>query len=407
MISLWTGTLGSGKTLLAVKRISVYASQGRLVITDIRLTPEFYLFHQKRGIDTDQVIKIIKPGDILDIPEKYCYSGQSEKESVKVVLDESAEFLDSYQSAQHDKKLQDFMHFLRMSRHYCIDVEFMVQDTALLQKRVRLLCQEVWHISNMRQFSMPLFGRLPPPWRYMVVTSKWDRFEKVRLSNNNWEFLSCPALNWYKTHDKWHDKLKDYKTFVLKKKKEVDDKMTKQDRRFVMSGFVFITFLIFLNILFLWSFRGSNRRQVSTLSNQLSIPVIAAETGEVNFFPDRLAAETFNETPILESSNIEDSSIPDSDSIPTFKFISFGIVNIDGVLSALFPPPYDIIKPGSIIRDGVVRSILQNYVVVDTWENKTLLLTNIPDNFNIPDFLPEKTPVVPFHETMPEVGVLE
>jgi len=371
---MYTGLIGSGKTLLAVKRISYYISCKRMVITDIPLLPAFYEFHKKRGLDTDQLVKIINPGEILDIPEKYIIMGEDESKSVVVVLDESAEFLDSYDQAAGNKKMRDFMSFLRLSRHYKMDVEFLVQDSALLQRRVRLLCHEIYHHTNMSKFTIPVIGRLPPPWRYMVVTSKWDRNEKMRLASNQWEFLKSEAMNWYETTHLYHGNNKEYKQFLYKEEKEDGQEMKKQDRLLIFAFFAGMFILVLVNTIIQNKSFSRKVRMFENELNEIVIPVEASENAiisndEIN---NNKNIELIDTGPQVENKIIE----------PEIVFYNFGTLEEDGKLRAVMGVPYDIIDVGSMIKEGFVREIKKNFMVINKWDGKILILTNVEGKEN-------------------------
>jgi len=199
MITLWVGQLGSGKTYCAVHRAIRILDRGSWLVTNIELIKE-------------EVEKFL--GHVLDW-SRYIYMGVNEKseyqvvtlaewcphgterDPVTVIIDECSEWLDAYFEGS---KLLRLLSWFRMSRHLGIDIQLVTQDENLVQRRLRLLCGQIWRHSDGKKIRIPHLGiPLPPPWRWCFATVGFDRTGKLPLTGIYWESRSAAIWACYHT----------------------------------------------------------------------------------------------------------------------------------------------------------------------------------------------------------------
>lgn len=137
-IYVTTGTLGSGKSLLAVSKIRQYLQQGRRVATNLDLNMEHLLSSKNRIArverlpdrpDVDVLNGLGLGADVLD-----------ERRYGLLVLDELATWMNS--RTWSDKNRQSLIDWLVHSRKKRWDVIFLIQHANALDKQVREMLME-------------------------------------------------------------------------------------------------------------------------------------------------------------------------------------------------------------------------------------------------------------------------
>lgn len=141
MITCYSGTPGSGKTYHAVHDIIRWLREGKNVITDFPvdvdglrgLKGKLYLCHDL------SVPMLIRYADC-----NHDYASENEQQTV-LCIDESYNYFDPRDFSRPDRPL--WVSFMKLHRHYCFDIVFMVQDTKTdLDKKVyRMIEYDVVH----------------------------------------------------------------------------------------------------------------------------------------------------------------------------------------------------------------------------------------------------------------------
>lgn len=220
MITLWVGTIGSGKTCLAVKRIINLLDEGRTVLTNISINRAASEKFNGRAIDWE-LYRYINVEQLLTLPE-WCPRG-TEQRPVVCVIDEASEWFDAY---EQPKKLEKLLSFFRQSRKMGVDFQFITQDECLIQKRIRILASMLWRHSDGQKMRIPNLGLpLPPPWRYAFATVGWDRTGRTMLTGVHWDFRDSRLFACYKTEELYRSMGGEK---IVEKKR--DDEMKKSEK---------------------------------------------------------------------------------------------------------------------------------------------------------------------------------
>jgi len=170
-----TGRLGSGKTLLAVKRIRDYLLQGRRVATNLDLNLEAMLPMTHR---TANVVRIPDKPTVADLDMLGQGSDKLDESSYGIiVLDELGAWLNSREWA--DKGRQAVIDWLIHSRKLRWDVLFICQSANMIDKQIRDSLLE-YHVSCKRldKIKIPFFGFIGR----VLTFGLWDgRVGKIHL----------------------------------------------------------------------------------------------------------------------------------------------------------------------------------------------------------------------------------
>jgi len=127
---------------------------------------------------------------------EWCPQG-SESDPVTCIVDECSEWIDSYFDGM---KLVRLMAWFRQSIKLGIDIQLVTQDENLVQRRVRLVCGQIWRHSDGKKFKIPHLGiPLPPPWRWCFASRGFDRTGKIPLTGIYWEARDSRIWACYKT----------------------------------------------------------------------------------------------------------------------------------------------------------------------------------------------------------------
>lgn len=210
MISATIGIPGAGKSFWAVKHILDYIGAGGVVFTNIKLTglyesEEAGFFHWKMFPDAP-AIKYLKKcfrwnyceGQYSYIPlDQYDHNflkllpHGAKGKPILLILDEVNLWFDSLDRGKlsSDAKYREMFDFLRLSRHYHVDVNFLLQDFSTLNTRLRGLCAKVVKCTDMQ--SLKIKG-VPVPFPF-----KWFLWQEYDAKGRN----IVRTSTWYKDTD--------------------------------------------------------------------------------------------------------------------------------------------------------------------------------------------------------------
>ena len=163
-IELYTGFVGSGKSFTATKEacnIVDSSFNNKYVIANFPISPKNKIFHRfrKEGKKTAKMSRwIYKSNEELNVNflvKKSLEKGWNKKESsCLLIFDEASIPFNSRSYNKSDR--MDWIKFLTQSRKFGYDVIFITQDSRMLDKQIRALCEyEVVHkkLNNMPFFS--------------------------------------------------------------------------------------------------------------------------------------------------------------------------------------------------------------------------------------------------------------
>jgi len=198
MIEACFGVPGSGKTYYAVHRSLQYIASGGSVFSNIRFhgveRVEPSGFDRYKLSDDSNVIPVLRKYygwnyqdgqyhyidlESMDSDLLSCIPRGTKSKPILLVLDEVNEWFDSLDGGKlkRDEKYREMFKFLRLSRHYHIDVLFLLQDFSTLNARLRGLCQNVYKSTDMQRLRVPgIPFRFPFPW---FLFQQYDKSGRV------------------------------------------------------------------------------------------------------------------------------------------------------------------------------------------------------------------------------------
>lgn len=204
-IYVFTGKLGSGKTLCAVGRIQDYLMQNRRVACNIDLQLQNLIGYQSKKCRVIRIPDRPILDDLESIGLGYDGKYQSEERNGLIVLDECAQYLNtrSFQDKERKKLIDWFVH----ARKKRWDVIFIIQHLNALDKQFRDMFAEhivycnrtdrlrfpfgVRHVFQMLGFS----GNLPKVHRALVMYGQGPNAMKV----DSWLYTGKSLYNAFAT----------------------------------------------------------------------------------------------------------------------------------------------------------------------------------------------------------------
>lgn len=206
MIEACFGVPGSGKTYYAVHRSLQYIASGGSVFSNIRFhgvepLEEPSGFERYKLSDNSNVISVLKQFygwnyqqgqyhyidlDSMDSDLLSCIPRGTKSKPILLVLDEVNEWFDSLDGGKlkRDEKYRELFKFLRLSRHYHVDVLFLLQDFSTLNARLRGLCQNIYKSTDMQRLRVPgIPFRFPFPW---FLWQQYDKTGRMCLRSQTW-----------------------------------------------------------------------------------------------------------------------------------------------------------------------------------------------------------------------------
>lgn len=174
-----TGNLGGGKSLSAVCLAAQAMSRGYFVVSNISLNldalalefgPYVRKLYQHFSFDSADF-------DPFKLPTG-SPRGSGGGKRVLVIMDECAEWVDQYSSAQ-EPRIKRFMSWLRHSSKRSQDVILVVQRLDYLNKNIRLLISKWLIVDDLRVWRVPVLKMRVPFMSGFVMQRVFDRNRKL------------------------------------------------------------------------------------------------------------------------------------------------------------------------------------------------------------------------------------
>jgi hypothetical protein len=193
-IELITGTLGGGKTLVAVERIYEHLERGGYVFTNIELYPEEITRRMaERGYVFDPSrLTFLKPEDMEKFHEHVARGTKNSQ--VMVAIDEAHLSHHARDYLNTDTSLVDFN---TLVRKLDILLLYITQDPSNLDKQFRKMVGTLWVCRNMRHYK--ILGVLPFPipifFRVQFDTTRGQKPVKVSSDISYRKSWACGMYN--------------------------------------------------------------------------------------------------------------------------------------------------------------------------------------------------------------------
>jgi len=212
-IEIFTGLMGSGKTLYAVDCILKTFLRGAIVATNIELNLHYVIRWLKwNGVKFQRSQYIYLTPDKLTNPHVWLPKGTSENPN-ELWLDECLLLYSNRGFAETQKNQGKFLIFLTMLRREFTNCFFLVQRPSLIDKQIRILFQFRWHFNNLgRALVLPFLGSLP--WQ-VLVRVLYDQTDQ-RLSYK-FCLVSMRIARCYNTYQQIVNFGRDQKTITIQK----------------------------------------------------------------------------------------------------------------------------------------------------------------------------------------------
>jgi len=199
-ITLVTGELGSGKTM----RTAIYMVErlvaGGIVWSNIQLNKEavdksvgegVIDWGRYRKLEIDEVMRCYE-----SVPRSSNFA-----EPVLLVLDEVAEYFDSYDDGTTGD-IRKFCAALRHLRKWGVEIRILMQHRDLIQRRIRLLAQRELCCFDGRTFRYgPIGLPLLPPYCFMLGMAEYDKLGKLRRGSRHYMYPAKEYWGWYVTRE--------------------------------------------------------------------------------------------------------------------------------------------------------------------------------------------------------------
>lgn len=167
-IELYTGFVGSGKSFAATKRgteVSDAPIGKRWVIANFPIKDKKKRFHFLYKKEENKYIKsrwIFKDNDDLTVDylvKKSLKEGWNEKEGSALIIFDEASIPFNARSFQRTDRME-WIKFLTQSRKFGYDVIFITQDSRMIDKQIRSLCE--YEVVHKKLNNMNIFFKLIP-----------------------------------------------------------------------------------------------------------------------------------------------------------------------------------------------------------------------------------------------------
>jgi len=298
MIISVIGIPGSGKSFWAVKTTLEYISSGGVVFSNIRLKGAQKISDEgifRYGLEpSSPAITYLKKFMKWDYQEgQYSFIdldqydssflslipyGSKEKR-ILLILDEVNEWFDSLDRGKltKDEKYRELFKFLRLSRHYHIDVVFLLQDFNTLNPRLRGLCAKIIEATDMQKMKIAGFPiPFPFPW---FLWKEYDNKGKNVLRSETW----VKDQNIFDCYDSFCEVGSVGLSGQLVKTDFVNGDSTKKGKK-KMSMFERCIFYLVLGFMgfYLWRFSGDMQKMKMDIQKKNVVSVSAVSSNSVD-----------------------------------------------------------------------------------------------------------------------------
>lgn len=174
-----TGNLGGGKTLSAVSLATYALARGYFVVSNVTLNVE--ALSLELGVPCGQLYQHFDfDSDDFDPFQLPCGSprGTPGGKRVLVIMDECAEWIDQYASAQNPR-IKRFKSWLRHSSKRSQDVILIVQRLDYMQKDFRIIISKWVVVDDLRVWRVPVLKSTIPFMGGYVMQRVFDRNKKL------------------------------------------------------------------------------------------------------------------------------------------------------------------------------------------------------------------------------------
>lgn len=171
MIQIITGKLGAGKTLWSSIQMFNFLCEGRTIVTNIDLDWEYIKRRARRKkrliLDDKQLIRVDPATDRRwqeNIPFGDPFA------AIEVWLDEVHLFYNARDWQKSGADSGDLFSFLTQSRKAGVNVSFIVQDEATLEKQFRLQAEWLRYVVNSDHLPLGPLGKFP--FKFFVLVTR-------------------------------------------------------------------------------------------------------------------------------------------------------------------------------------------------------------------------------------------
>jgi hypothetical protein len=203
--TLWTGSLGGGKTLGAMSVAMEKMSMGATCITNVETFATEDPTGRGRTIQNwmrDEYGLVYDPARFIQLKQSSIRNFQemavrgNDRNPVVMVLDESALDLNARDWASLNR---DTFNFVVLARKLGIELHFIAQNAADLDKQIRLKMQREIHCRSL--MNLPFVGRVKLPifiqvtYVLSVGSKPWRTGVNVRWKGTAWGYFDSKALH--------------------------------------------------------------------------------------------------------------------------------------------------------------------------------------------------------------------
>jgi len=195
MIDVIEGLKGGGKTYFAITRAIKYLASGGVLLTNIPIhwqEMKNYIRSVYRFECSDSQLIII---DHRQMRELYKYVPVGEKTFYSLAILDEAHL--AYNARDWSTQSRDLLDWFTLSEHYKVDIILISQHPDNVDKQIRRLVQNFWHLKDMRRVN--ILGFSVPQWFHLIYCTQWDHTHKI--------VLSCKPMKGdssiYALYDRW------------------------------------------------------------------------------------------------------------------------------------------------------------------------------------------------------------
>lgn len=196
MITVFSGTLGSGKSYDAVDTIIKHLRKGKNVICDFNID-----LSGLKGIKGEFVhLPLMSIPVLITYAQKHNNMDSFSEDQTLVVIDEVYNYFDPRDYTRDDRML--WVSFLKISRHYCLSFLFICQDakTDLDKKILRTIEYDVVHKDVRKlQWGFQLLTLLTGRWFLVIKWSCQKGIPRIKI-DVTWLHLNKNFAKRYNSH---------------------------------------------------------------------------------------------------------------------------------------------------------------------------------------------------------------